>query len=150
MGNAMDFSIRECRIEDAPYIRELSLSGLGYDFSLADTERKLEALLQSGRDKIFVAVADDKVVGYVHATDYDVLYAPHMKNIMGITVANAYKRHGIGAALLQNIEAWAKANGAQGIRLTSGETRTDAHAFYAHMGYTSQKRQLNFQKWFDA
>lgn len=145
----MDFRIRECRIQDAAYIQELSRNGLGYDFSLEDTARKLAVLLQSDKDKIYVAVAEGKVVGYIHAVDYDVLYAPHMKNIMGLAVASDYKRNGIGTALLQQIEIWAKENGAKGIRLNSGEARTDAHVFYAHRGYENKKLQRNFQKWFD-
>ena len=144
----MDYIIRECCIDDAKYIQELNCNEMGYDFSLENTTLKLKKVLNSKKDKIFMAMADNIVVGYVHANDYDVIYAPSMKNIMGIAVSNAYRRSGIGGALLRKIEEWAKVSGAKGVRLVSGATRTGAHEFYRHLGYGGEKEQLNFIKWF--
>ena len=45
-------------------------------------------------------------------------------------------------------ERWAKEMGAAGVRLNSGAGRTEAHAFYRHIGYTSEKQQLRFLKEF--
>ena len=107
---------------------------MGYDFPLEQTVKKLTALAGSPKDRIFVAVADSAVVGYVHANNYDLIYAPHMKNIMGIAVAKRYRRRGIGKALLDEVEAWAK--------------RTGAHEFYRRCGYGCEKEQINFKKFF--
>ena len=142
----MDFTIREAGLSDASAIRELSERELGYPYPLEATAQKLAALLKSGRDKIFVAVLGEAVVGYVHANSYDVLYAPHMKNIMGIAVSASCKRRGIGRALLEQVEAWAVRDGAVGIRLVSGSERLDAHAFYRKCGYSGDKQQINFKK----
>lgn len=138
--------IRECRPCDAGEIYELNKREMGYDFPAEATVRKLGQLLESGHDKIFVAEIGGKVVGYVHANDYDLIYAPHMKNIMGIAVSSEYKRCGIGKALLSEVEAWARETGACAVRLVSGETRTGAHEFYRRCGYSCGKRQLNFSK----
>lgn len=148
-GNmSMEFIVRECCINDAEYIQELNCNEMNYDYSVENTKLKLKKLLMSDKDKIFVAVADNKVVGYIHANDYDVIYAPSMKNIMGIAVSSAYRRNGIGEELLRKIEEWAEASGAKGIRLVSGASRAGAHEFYRHMGYDSGKQQLNFKKYF--
>lgn len=144
----MDFQIRKCRIEDANYIYQLDCSEMGYEYSVDKTKSKLDRLLKSDKDKIFVATVQNVVVGYIHANDYDVLYAPHMKNIMGIAVSNEYKKHGIGKALLTEVERWAKETGASGIRLVSGSTRTGAHEFYRRCGYDGGKQQINFKKIF--
>ena len=88
------------------------------------------------------------MVGYIHANSYDLIYAPHMKNIMGIAVLSSHKRYGIGRALLQQVEKWAQSSGATGVRLVSGITRADAHAFYHSCGYTGDKEQLNLKKMF--
>jgi len=56
---------------------------------------------------------------------------PHMKNVMGITVAHEHKHADTGAA---------------GVRLVSGATGTGAHEFYRHCGYTGDKEQLNLKK----
>ncbi len=46
-------------------------------------------------------------------------------------------------------EDWAKASGAAGVRLPSGETRVGAHAFYRSLGYAGTNMQLNLRKMFD-
>ena len=96
--------IRECRMEDASAIQKFNSEEMGYDYPLEDTKRSLEKLLGRKSDKIFVAVQDGTVVGYAHANDYDLLYMPHLKNIMGIAVASAYRRRGIGKMLLKAVE----------------------------------------------
>lgn len=65
---------------------------------------------------------------------------------MGIAVSKQYKRQGVGKALLEAVEEWAKKTGASGVRLVSGETRSGAHAFYRYCGYEGEKRQINFKK----
>lgn len=140
--------IRECSIEDVEDIYLLNKEEMGYDFSLEQTKEKLQILLKSPKDKIFVAVSDNHVVGYVHANDYDVIYMEPMKNIMGIAVSWQYQQNGIGKQLLIEVEKWAKETGAKGIRLVSGETRKGAHEFYQHCGYTMTKKQLRFIKLF--
>ena len=67
---------------------------------------------------------------------------------MGIAVSRKYKRKGIGRALLQQVEHWARETGASGIRLVSGATRTDAHAFYRRCGFEGNKEQINLKKMF--
>ena len=98
----------------------------------SNKQKNLANLLSSKTDKIFAVAVGNRVVGYIHASDYDVIYAPHMKDIMGIAVAREYRHNEIGAALLQAAEDWAKKTGACGIRLCSGENRTGAHEFYRH------------------
>ena len=144
----MNLLIREAVQSDANAIWQLNSTEMGYAFTLDATIDNLSKLLHSPSDKIFVAICDGSVVGYVHANDYDLLYAPHMKNIMGIAVSSAYKRKCIGSALLQYVENWALETGASGIRLVSGATRTDAHAFYRCCGYEAIKEQINLKKMF--
>lgn len=144
----MEFEIRECKPVDAYAVCKLNTAELGYDFPEDATKNKIDKLLKSKKDKIFVAVVEKEVVGYVHANDYDVIYAPHMKNIMGIAVADGYKKNGIGKALLIAVEDWAHETNACGIRLVSGAARTQAHEFYRRCGYDGGKKQINFKKIF--
>lgn len=87
-----------------------------------------------------------ELVGYVHAQDYEVLYASPMKDILGIAVHPDYQHQGIGSSLLAWIEQWASSQDACMIRLVSSEARVKAHAFYEANGYLREKRQLNFKK----
>ena len=146
----MEPLIRECRMEDAEFICELNRNEMGYDFPLEQTKQQLSGLLKSSKDKIYVAEIENHVVGYVHANDYDLLYALPMKNIMGIAVAGDYRKRGIGAALLSAVEKWAEQTGVSGVRLVSGASRTGAHEFYRCCGYGGEKEQVNFKKFFNA
>lgn len=142
----MKFTIRECSASDAEALQLINREELGYDYPISLTKAKLQKILNGTSDKIFAAVADGQVVGYVHAADYDVIYAEHFKNIMGIAVRNEYRKCGIGRALLEEAEKWAKSTGAAGIRLCSGSSRRGAHLFYKHCGYVKTKEQFNFKK----
>ncbi|MBP1547696.1 MAG: GNAT family N-acetyltransferase [Oscillospiraceae bacterium] len=142
----MDYIIREFRTEDCESIWRLNTYEMGYDYPIEDTREKLSALIRSDEHKIFVAVCCDEVIGYVHANNYDLIYASHMKNIMGIAVAEHMKRKGVGRALLEAVENWARETNAEGVRLVSGESRRDAHKFYHRCGYSGDKMQINMVK----
>jgi GNAT superfamily N-acetyltransferase len=133
-------------MQDYKDIVLLNKNEMGYYYPTEDTKKKLEQLLNDNNHKIYVAVVDDRVVGYIHANNYDLLYAPHLKNIMGIAVLSELKRNGIGKLLLNKVERWARDTGAYGVRLVSGSTRIGAHSFYIECGYISNKDQKNFKK----
>lgn len=142
----MNINIRLCVAEDAISIHRLNKDEMGYDFPLMETEKLLIDIISRGTDRIFVAESDGEVIGYIHACDYQLLYSESMKNIMGIAVDSRYKRRGVGSMLLKAVEDWAARSGAQSVRLTSGEERTEAHKFYRACGYCCGKKQLNFRK----
>ncbi len=144
----MTFHIREAEEADTEGICILNQNELGYSYPPEKTKEKLTALLKSKKDKIFVAEAEGRIAGYIHACDYDTLYMPHLKNIMGIAVSGEYRRQGIGRTLLTAVERWAAETGAAGVRLVSGASRTEAHEFYRRGGYLSHKSQKNFNKLF--
>ena len=138
--------IRRAKTEDAVAIAKLNRDALGYDYPVEMTGEKLAHALACKQTAVFVAEVGGEVAGYIHACDYDVLYAPHMKDIMGIAVSSAHRKKGVGAALLRAVEEWAKQTGAAGVRLVSGESRADAHEFYRRCGYVDGKKQVNFKK----
>ncbi|MFR5875347.1 MAG: GNAT family N-acetyltransferase [Eubacterium sp.] len=145
----MNYLIRQAKITDAGAICNLNIQELGYRYPLSKTIDKLKVILNSANDIVLVAEYGKIIVGYIHACNYDVIYAPSVKNIMGIAVDEKYKRNGIGTALLKAVETWAKENGAGGVRLASGSTRVNAHNFYTVQGYKCDKTQLRFIKYFN-
>ena len=139
--------VRPAKPEDAPAIQRLNKEGLGYDYPLEKTRVLLDSLC--GREDQCVLVAEldgELVVGYIHLENYQTLYFAPMKNVLGIAVFPEYRRTGVATKLLTAGEQWAKETGASGIRLNSGSTREDAHAFYEHLGYESNKLQKHFIK----
>lgn len=139
-------SIRCAMLADSSAVAELNRVAMGYDYPAAASAEKLKALINDDKNKILVAELNGRVVGYLHLADYDLLYADHMKNIMGIAVSPDCRRMGIGRLLLSAGEQWARETGASAVRLTSGETRKEAHDFYRSCGYFGNKMQLNMKK----
>lgn len=138
--------IREARLEDYEAITHINKVSLGYDYPAEKTKKNLALLLQKPSQKLIVACVNDKVIGYIHASDYLCTYCDSLKNVMAICVDEQYQGLGAGKKLLQAIEKWAKEDGAVAIRLVSGSYRTGAHAFYKRCGYIENKLQKNFSK----
>jgi ribosomal protein S18 acetylase RimI-like enzyme len=59
-----------------------------------------------------------------------------------VAVLNAYRRMGIGRALMQQAHAWAQAQGLAEVELSVWEFNEDATAFYEQLGYTTIVRRL--------
>lgn len=70
----MNLQIRQCEITDAKAIHDLNLRELGYDYSDDATKEKIVKVLDSSKDRIYVALIDGNVIGYVHANDYECDY----------------------------------------------------------------------------
>lgn len=140
--------IRDAAIEDYKDICRLNKEGFGYDYPAERTRDKLQVILDSPADKIFVAEHDGKIAGYIHLSSYECTYSDSLKNIMALVVDEACRKMGIGRKLVQTAEEWAKGSGSKGIRLVSGYNRITAHQFYLACGYVLRKEQKNFIKWF--
>ena len=67
----MNFLIREAVESDAESIWKLNQNEMGYHFPLDATKEKLLKLMKSNDYRIYVAVVNGDVVGYVHANSYD-------------------------------------------------------------------------------
>ena len=137
--------IRAVSANDADEICTISSEDLGYPCDLSLVREKI-GNINSDREAVFVAWADDIVAGYIHVEKYDVLYFETMANILGLAVKAAYQHNGIGKMLVSAAEKWAIDNNIKLMRLNSGISRTAAHDFYRHLGYGSDKGQLRFTK----
>ena len=113
--------LRPARQEDAAALQCLNADVLGYDCSLSDTQKQLRRLLHMPQHLLVVAERKQELIGYVHAQDYDILYAAPMIDILGIAVHPDYQQQGIGSRLLAEVEQWAENQNVCMIRLFSGE-----------------------------
>ena len=137
--------LREISIADAKAICAICCNDLDCPCDIALVEKKIKKL-NFDREAVYVAVMDDAVVGFIHVEQYDTLFLESMANILGIAVHSEYQHHGVGKVLLQAAEAWAAKKKITAMRLNSGSSRTNAHSFYAHLGYRLEKEQLRFVK----
>lgn len=137
--------IREASIEDINQIHYLSQQ-LGYNYSIEKMCLKLTKILNNLEHKIFTAVINNKIVGYIHVEIYNLLYADDLLNILGIVVDPSYRNKGIGSLLLKATEDFALQINCSGIRANSGITRENAHFFYRRNGFESLNDQKRFFK----
>ena len=137
--------IREAKVEDAAVICSISSKDLGYECKEFFVKERLEKLDEK-REAVFVAELEGKVAGYVHAEVYSLLYYESMVNILGLAVSSACRRKGVGRALMNRVEAWAREKGIREMRLNSGGTRKEAHEFYRAIGFDDEKVQMRFIK----
>lgn len=146
----MSITIRGAQPADAQRIVELNRSALGYTVDPQALQAQLERILMRPTDRLMVAADahSGRVEGFVHAADYETLHSGRLKNIVALAVDPLQQGLGLGRQLLEAVEGWAKEDGCDGVRLVSSVQRTQAHAFYAHCGYTMRKEQKNFIRYF--
>ena len=140
-----DFIIRKIELKDAAELCKICSEEMGYECAPALVKSKIEKL-DLKREAVFVAEEESQLLGFIHVERYEVLYFESMANILGLAVKKDFQKQGLGKALLLAAENWAQENGIYLMRLNSGINRTDAHGFYEHLGYVSEKEQKRFVK----
>lgn len=138
--------IREAVLSDAEALTFINRTSLGYDYPLDETKKALADLLNQTDNKLLVCLIDDQLCGYIHGAIYQTIYAPKMINILALSIDTDFHGKGCGKALMTAMEQWADTVGATGIRLNSGENRTEAHRFYEHIGFTKRKNQASYYR----
>jgi GNAT superfamily N-acetyltransferase len=141
----LSVTIRAARESDAYSIAELTTQ-LGYDVSEADAAHRLSRILPRNDQQFFVADLDSRAVGWVHVVLAEYVDAEAFVVIGGLVVDRNHRRLGIGRALMDRAEMWARERGCSIVRLTSSSTRKTAHRFYENLGYTNIKTQYSFVK----
>ncbi len=145
IGTATGFAIRAAGEGDAERIATLS-EQLGYPTDAEAMLKRLRAIGRRPDHGVFVAEAEGNVVGWVHVYAVAALESPAHAEIGGLVVDEAHRGRGIGRALMERAEAWARDMGLGAVRLRSNVIRAEAHAFYERIGYAQVKTQKVFAK----
>jgi len=144
----VNVSVRAARLDDAGSIAQLN-GQLGYALTAEDAAARLSKILSKRDHQFLIAEADGTTLGWMHAALGDHLDTDTCVVIEGLVVDRNHRGQGVGKILLASAEQWAKASGCSLVRLRSTSTRTKAHAFYEHLGYTNVKTQYSFAKGVD-
>lgn len=140
-------SIRRVSISDYKDIYMLNKE-LGYLYEEEKVRGKIKYIIENKKDIILVAYINNNIIGYIHGSEYELLYSDSLINILGFVVKESYRKNGVGTALIDKLEEIAIEKKYSGIRLVSGIDREDAHRFYERNGYIYRKEQKNFIKLF--
>lgn len=127
--------IRDVVIEDAEPVAGL-ITELGYPTTPEAMRDRLAMLLADPDYATFVADTGGAVVGVAGAAlgryyEKDGLYS----RLVVLVVSSAAQGLGIGAQLVEAVEAWSSSRGARDVVVNSGLHRAEAHGFYERRGY---------------
>ena len=145
LGYYAAYRIREVRAEDAEAIWKLNRSYVNSKCTLEHTAQQLLKSLERPYERLYAAVREGKLVGYVHAADRETLVCEPAKTILGLVVEEEHRCMGIGTALLQKVELWAAETDASGIvlEMIAGEAITK---FLGRCGYEICNNIKQFRK----
>ena len=129
--------------KDATTVNTLSKQ-LGYPLSIEQTLLNINSVLQSKDHTAFVAEYENRVVGWIGASQAIMIEVmPHCE-INGLVIDEHHRGMGIGKLLIDKVRQWAKDKGNIKMGLHCNVKRTEAHKFYEHMGFAEIKQQKNF------
>jgi GNAT superfamily N-acetyltransferase len=142
-----DVSIREARAEDSDRIAVLC-GQLGYPVTMAEIGERLGSqTVRHGSGVVYVADLPDRpVAGWVQAFVREILLVDRNAELGGLVVDEEQRGLGIGRALMEAVEEWARAQGCKSVWVRSNVIREGAHRFYRHIGYEIVKTQVTFRK----
>ena len=129
----MDLTIRDAEARDAEAIVGL-LGQLGYPAEAPSVSERLERLRIVG-DRVVVAERHGEVVGLAQLHVSPTLeYERPAAKLAALVVDESHRGEGVGRALVETMEAEARARRCELLFVTSAARREDAHAFYRGVG----------------
>jgi GNAT superfamily N-acetyltransferase len=139
-------AVRAARAEDADQIARLS-GELGYPVSAAVMRTRLSSVLASASDMVRVCEdANGAVIGWLQAHAGDSLESGLRVEILGLVVAGVARRAGVGRALVEEAERWARGRSADTLVVRSNVRRAESHRFYPAVGFSLAKTQHVYSK----
>ena len=136
----MGATIREIIPDDAEAVNLLSVQ-LGYPLSQHQTLQNIKTVLQSKMHTAFVALDDNRIVGWIGAAQVMMIEVMRHCEINGLVIEEQCRGKGIGKLLIEKVKEWAKENGNDKLTLHCNTKRTEAHLFYEHLGFKEIKQQ---------
>lgn len=132
--------IRLATQADAPHVAEL-LALLGYPARHEDVRRRLETL-ETDRDWVFVD-AGEGVDGLIAVHVIPLLHTEGaVARITALVVRDGARGNGVGRQLVSAARTFARQTGCIRLEVNSADKRTDAHSFYAAVGFHEDERRF--------
>jgi GNAT superfamily N-acetyltransferase len=138
-----DLQVRPARPEDAPAIEALYRALVVGDDNIHVLPARIAALADDPHNHLLVAEREGTVCGTAFVTMcldpmYGLLPYAVVENIVVLSEARG---QGAGRALMVAVEELARTARCTRVGLTSSAFRTEAHAFFRHLGYDGDKKR---------
>jgi len=129
--------IRLATIKDkAAIVRLYNLFVQGANHYKTDKDHNLATVLAEPNSHILVAEVDDKLVGFIaFSTRFVIRYPKPILQVEELFVIQEYRRQGIAAQFLEEVETFAKKHSVQAIYIESRLDLLSAHKFYEACDY---------------
>ncbi len=137
--------IRTISEKDAESVALLSTQ-LGYQSNTEQTLLRIMQINNSNQNCAYVAILENKVVGWIHGFYTLRLESDAFVEIGGLIVDSAYRNLKIGKQLIENVNLWAKKHEVKKLKVRCNTKRTPSHQFYERIGFKENKRQIAFEK----
>lgn len=144
VGTTPAFILREAEIGDAAEIARLSTE-LGYPSDNDLMLPRLRSALDDGSRRVFVA-AGDGLLGWIGVERRSTLETGDKAEIVGLVIDARARRLGVGQALTEAAEDWARQQGFDALMVRSNAARIESHPFYLKHGYRLRKTQQVYSK----
>ena len=139
-------ALRRARVEDAGRLADLATQ-LSYPSTPEQIVARLARLLGEKEHAVFVAEhVSEGVIGWGHVYIHRGVEMDGRAELAGLVVDEGHRGTGVGQALMQAVESWAREQRCPSIGLRSNVIREQAHAFYRRLGYRQIKTQHAFRK----
>ncbi len=120
------------------------MNQLGYDVSVAEIGERLRR--REERRVVLVATRGDRIAGWAAVCTDEPFVEGFGAHLEGLVVDETVRSRGVGAHLMEAVEAWARKRGCNEMRVQSNVVRRRAHAFYERHGYATIKSQYHLRK----
>jgi GNAT superfamily N-acetyltransferase len=135
-------TIRAASEVDAPAITEL-LAQLGYPSSVASIPSRLAKLHAEGSVVLVASNDRQEIVGLGSAVSHAAVHTDTpIAYIIALVTDEKSRGQGVGRRMVHALEEWARELGCARLSVTSGEHRSDAHAFYSQCGFPYTGRRF--------
>lgn len=127
--------VRRAEASDAHEVARL-LTQLGYPVDAVDVPGRIERIHRDARAVVLVAVEGAKVRGL--ATAHALSVINRVRDVAWLTalvVDESARGTGVGRALVNAVESFARAAGCERLSVTTHLDRAGAHAFYERIGF---------------
>ena len=146
--SAMNVEIRAATEADAAAMCALAAE-LGYPSDAEAFAHRVRTVLGRPDDHLLLVAQrhdDESVCGWIQGHVAEFLESGRRADIVGLVISSAIRRRGVGRALVERLEVWAKRIGAESIGVRSNVQRIESHLFYPALGYRAVKTQIAYRK----
>src|ERR1700732_1032984 len=129
--------------EPRDYDKIANLAGqLGYPSTAKQVQMRIDARSTSSQHAVYVAeLSEGQIAGWIGLYVFRSVEQDSCAGISGLIIDQQIRSRGVGKALLDAAENWARSQGCNAMSVHSNVTRERAHQFYTRNGYDCVKIQ---------